>query len=79
MTQLLEQALKAAQNLPQAMQDDLARMMLMFSKVEQFPILLSQEEDEAIARAENSAEKGLFATEEAIAAVWSKPRKSPEA
>jgi predicted transcriptional regulator len=72
MTKLLEQAFKAAQNLPSAMQDDLARIVLQFTGEEQAVIQLTPEEDAALARSEAAAARGEFATDAEVRAVWSK-------
>jgi hypothetical protein len=72
MTKLLEQAFEAAQNLPSAMQDDLARIVLQFTG-EDLPIVqLTPEEDAALARSEAAAARGEFATDDEVRAVWSK-------
>jgi len=72
MTKLLERAFKAAQSLPSAMQDDLARIVLQFTGEEQPVIQLTPEEDAALARSEAAAARGEFATDEDVRAVWSK-------
>jgi hypothetical protein len=72
MTKLLEQAFKAAQSLPSAMQDDLARIVLQFTGEEQAIIQLTPEEDAALARSECAAARGEFATDAEVRAVWSK-------
>jgi hypothetical protein len=72
MTKLLEQAFKAAQGLPSALQDDLARIVLQFTG-EELPIVqLTPEEDAALARSEAAAARGEFATDAEVRAVWSK-------
>jgi hypothetical protein len=72
MTKLLEQAFKAAQSLPAAMQDDLARIVLQFTG-EDLPIVqLTPEEDAALALSEAAAARGEFATDDEVRAVWSK-------
>lgn len=79
MTHLLEQAVNAARNLPQAMQDDLARMMMMFSASGNALVPLTEEEHEALDRSEASANKGIFASDAEVEAVWAKPRRKAEA
>jgi predicted transcriptional regulator len=72
MTKLLEQAFKAAQSLPSAMQDDLARIVLQFTGEQQPIVQLTPEEDAALARSEAAAARGEFATDDEVRAVWSK-------
>lgn len=74
MSHLLEQAVNAARNLPQAMQDDLARMMMMFSASGSVLAPLTQEENAALDRSEASADKGIFASDAEVEAVWAKQR-----
>jgi hypothetical protein len=72
MTKLLDQALEAARSLPPAMQDDMARMMMLFAGGEQPVVQLAPEEDAALARSEAAAARGEFATDAEVRAVWSK-------
>lgn len=72
MTKLFEQALEAARKLPPAMQDDMARVMLLFAGNEQPVVQLTPEEDAALAQSEAAAARGEFATDEEVRAVWSK-------
>ena len=48
MTRLLEEALETVRVLPDAMQDELARMLLQLVGVDQPPIRLTPEEDAAL-------------------------------
>jgi hypothetical protein len=72
MTKLLDQAVRSARQLPPAMQDDLARVMLSFADGDQSPIELNREEDEALARAEAAAARGEFAVDADVEAVWAR-------
>jgi hypothetical protein len=72
MTKLLEQALDVVRNLPPHVQDDMARMMLLFAGDEQPPVQLTPEEEAALARSEEAAFRGEFATDEEVRAVWSR-------
>lgn len=72
MTKLLDQALEAARSLPPAMQDDMARMMLLFAGDEQPVVQLAPEENAALARSDAAAARGEFATDAEVRAVWSK-------
>jgi hypothetical protein len=78
MTHLLEQAVNAARNLPKAMQDDLAQMMMMFTASGHALAPLTDEENDALDRSEASANKGIFASEAEVEAVWAKPRRKAE-
>ena len=72
MTKLLEQALAATDQLSPEMQDDLARLILAFTGQAGEVYELSEEElaelDEALAE----AERGEYATDEEVAALWTK-------
>src|ERR1700730_9637799 len=72
MTKLLEQAVDAVRGLPPEIQDELARMLLQLAG-EDLPVLqLSAEEvasfDESLAQ----ADRGEFATDEQVRAIWAK-------
>ena len=54
------------------MQDDLARMLLQFAGVEQPPYVLTPEEAADIDASLAEAERGEFATDEEVRAVWAK-------
>jgi predicted Zn-dependent protease with MMP-like domain len=68
MTKLLEQALAATDKLPPEMQDELARMILAVVDRESDVYELSEEESAAL----DEAERGGFASDEEIAALWTK-------
>lgn len=73
MTDLLEKAVAAARALPPEMQDDIARIVLMFAADEEpEPVALSPEERAAITASKAAASRGEFATEEQVRAVWAK-------
>ena len=72
MTRLFEQAVDTVATLPDAMQDELARILLQFAGVEQAPIQLTAEEDADLAEADVEILRGEFATDEDIAAMWAK-------
>jgi hypothetical protein len=72
MTKLLDTALESARRLPPAMQDDLARLILSFAGEEGQPIVLTPEEDEALARSEAAATRHDFATDAEVRRVWAK-------
>ena len=73
MTKLLDEALEAVRRLPSDDQDDIARAIMRLAGVDlQAPIVLSQDEREAIARSKAAADRGEFATDEQVRAVWAK-------
>ncbi len=72
MTRLLERAVETVRALPPEKQDALARVLLQFAG-EDGPVLVLDEEmsaslDESLAQ----AERGEFATDERVRAIWTK-------
>lgn len=73
MTELLERAIARVRALPEAMQDDAARMLLLFAGEANEPVYrLTPEEEADLARSLAQAERGEFATDEQVRAVWAK-------
>jgi hypothetical protein len=73
MTKLLDEALEAVRRLPSDDQDDIARAMMQLAGSDvAAPVVLSPEDREAIARSKAAAERGEFATDEQVRAVWAK-------
>jgi hypothetical protein len=72
MTRLLEQAIETVSVLPDEMQDELARILLQFAGVDQPPIQLTAEEDADLAEADAEVLRGEFASDEDMAAIWTK-------
>jgi predicted transcriptional regulator len=72
MTKLLEQAFKAARNLPPAMQDDMARIIMAMTGDELPVVQLTAEEEASFDESLAQAEHGEFATDEEIRAIWAK-------
>jgi hypothetical protein len=72
MTKLLEQAIEAARALPPEMQDELARMLLQFAGRDQPVIQLNKEEESSLAASFAQADRGEFATDEQVRAIWAK-------
>ena len=72
MTKLLDQAVEAARALPPDMQDELARMLLQFAGKDQPVIQLTAEEDSLFEASLAEAERGEFATDEQVRAIWAK-------
>lgn len=73
MTKLLDEAVEAVRRLSPDEQDDIARALLQLAGSEvDNPIPLATEEREAIARSKAAAQRGDFATDEEVRAVWAK-------
>ena len=72
MTRLLDHAVKAVRNLPPAMQDDLARILLQFAGEEQAVLQLTADEEASFAESLSQEERGDFATEERVRSIWAK-------
>ena len=72
MTKLLEQAVAAVRGLPAEMQDDLARMLLQFAGDDQPVVRLSAEEEASFDESLAQADRGEFATEDQVRAIWAK-------
>jgi hypothetical protein len=73
MTKLLDEALEAVRRLPSRDQDDIARaIMQLAGSASPAPAVLLPEEREAIARSKAAADRGEFATDEEVRAVWAK-------
>jgi hypothetical protein len=73
MTKLLEQAIETARRLSPSAQDEIARAIIQLAGEDDLPpVPLSAEERDDIARSKAAAERGEFATDEEVAAVWAK-------
>lgn len=73
MTALLERAIEAARELPAEAQDDVAHVLLqLVGADEDAPVHLTPEEEAALAESIAAAERGEFATDEEVRAVWAK-------
>jgi hypothetical protein len=73
MTKLLDEAMEAVRRLPSDDQDDIARAIMQLAGADHLaPVILSSEEREAIARSRAAADRGEFATDEQVRAVWAK-------
>jgi len=72
MTKLLEQAVDTVRGLPPEMQDDLARLLLQLAGVDQPVVQLSPEEDASFDESFAQGERGEFATDEQVRAIWAK-------
>ncbi len=73
MTKLLDQAFDAARNLPSDEQDNIAHVVLRLAGADdEPPVSLTPEEQAAITASKAAAERGEFATDEQVHAVWAK-------
>jgi hypothetical protein len=74
MTKLLDEAVTAVRRLPPEMQDEIARAMLALATPEDSSevYILTPEERVAIAESREAAERGEFATDDEVRAVWAK-------
>ena len=72
MTDLLDRAIARTRALPPEMQDEAARMLLLFVGEEDSPIQLTPEEEADLAEAEAEADRGELATEEEVRAVFAR-------
>jgi hypothetical protein len=73
MTKLLDDALKAAQNLPPEAQDTIARVVLRLTgNDDEAPVALSSDEGAAIAASKAAASRGEFASDDQVRSVWAK-------
>ncbi len=72
MTRLFEQAVETVSALPDDTQDELARILLQLAGVEQPPYELTAEEAADMDAPLAEAERGEFATDEEVRAMWAK-------
>jgi predicted transcriptional regulator len=72
MTKLLEQAFEAARNLPPAMQNDMARVVMAMTGEEMPAVQLTPEEEASFDESLAQAERGEFATDDQVRAIWAK-------
>jgi hypothetical protein len=74
MTKLLEQAVEAVRRLPAKMQDELARVLLHLAGEDQPVAQLSAQEKASFDKSLQQADRGEFATDEQVRAIWAKHR-----
>ena len=72
MTKLLEQAVETVRSLPAEMQNELARVLLQLAGKDQPVIQLSDAEEASLAESLAQADRGEFATDEQVRAIWAK-------
>ncbi len=75
MTDLLDRAIARTRALPADMQDEVARMLLLYAGESDPVVPLTLEEDEDLAEAEAEADRGEFATDEDVQAIFAKYRR----
>jgi len=73
MTKLLDDAISAVRRLPPSVQDEIARAMFVLAGDEEDGVyILTPQERAAIEESKAAADRGEFATDEEVAAVWAK-------
>ena len=72
MTKLLEQAVETVRGLPPEVQDDLARVLLQLAGADQPVVQLSAAEEASFEESLAQADRGEFATDEQVRAIWAK-------
>lgn len=72
MTRLFEQAVATISALPDEQQDELARLLLQLTGIEQAPYILTAEEEADLDASIAEAERGEFATDDEVRAMWAK-------
>ena len=72
MTKLLEHAVQTVRSLPPEIQDELARMLLQLAGEDQPLLQLSAEEAASFDESLAQADRGEFATDEQVRAIWAK-------
>ena len=75
MTKLLERAVEAVRRLPPETQDEIARVVLQLAGDDEFAVSLTDDERAALAQSKAAAERGDFASDEEVRAVWAKHRR----
>jgi hypothetical protein len=72
MTQLLERAVETIRSLPPETQDAFARILLQLAGDDQSVVELSPEEEASFDESLAQSERGEFASDEQIRAIWKK-------
>ena len=72
MTKLLEKAVAAARDLPDDVQDEIARIMLNLAGEDSPVIELSSTQEGSFAESLAQARRGEFASEEDVSSVWAR-------
>ena len=72
MTKLLEQAVETVRGLPPDVQDELARVLLQLAGTDQPVVQLSAADEASFEESLAQADRGEFATDEQVRAIWAK-------
>jgi hypothetical protein len=72
MTRLLEKAVDTVRRLPDDQQDELAAILLQLAGVDQPPLALTTEEEADLDASLAEAERGEFASDDEVKAIWTK-------
>ena len=72
MNDLMEEAIDALRQVPSDLQDDLARLVLHLAGKEQLAYVCTPEEEAELAVSEAEADRGEFATDDQVRAIWAK-------
>jgi hypothetical protein len=72
MTELLDRALQTVRALPPATQDALARILLQLAADDPSPLQLTDDEESSFDASFAEAERGEFASDDEIKAIWAK-------
>jgi hypothetical protein len=72
MTDLLNRAVTAARNLPPEAQDEIARVVLKMATDEEPIYVLTPEEKASLAKSGEQSQRGEYATDEQVRAIWTK-------
>jgi hypothetical protein len=72
MTKLLEQALESVRGLPPEMQDELALILLQLAGKDQPVVQMTAAEEASFEESLAQADRGEFATDEQVRAIWAK-------
>ncbi len=72
MTELLEQAVETVRALPPEAQDAVARFLLDLAGDDEPALQLTAEEEASLDESLAQAERGEFATDEQVRAIWAK-------
>ncbi len=71
-TKLLEQAVEKLQSLPPDVQDEAARVLLLYVGDDEPMVELTAEEEVSLRTSLDQATRGEFATDEQVRAIWAK-------
>jgi hypothetical protein len=72
MTKLFERAVETVRNLPPEMQDELAHLLLQLAGEDQPAVELTDQEEASLEESYQQADRGEFATDEEVRAIWAK-------